>query len=377
MTRRGTGEGSIYKRSDGRWVAVVHVGYDSQGRRRRKSIYGTTRSAVAARLAAALRTRQQGLELPPERQTVGPFLMEWLEDVRPSVRPMTYRSYEGIVRVHLVPSLGRHRLVDLTPRQVQAFLAAKTASGLAPRSVERIRAVLRQALNRGLRWGLVARNVATLTDPPRAKEPDRRFLSPSEGRQLLDSMEDDRLACLWTVALAIGLRQGEALGLQWSDIDLDDGSVTVRHALQRVDSQLRLVEPKSASAFRSIPLPSVALAGLRGHRARQMRERLVAGAAWRDSDFVFTTTIGTPLDSRNVTRLFQRRLERAGLPRMRFHDLRHSCASLLLAQGVPARVVMEILGHSQISLTMNTYAHVLPSLQRDAAELMDSVFATR
>lgn len=200
-------------------------------------------------------------------------------------------------------------------------------------------------------------------------------LDPAQARRLLDVIRGDRLEALYTVALAVGLRQGEALGLRWEDVDLDAGMMNVRHALQRVDGRLVLVEPKSHTSRRTIALPAGTVAALREHRRRQLEERVLAGRRWQDQDLTFTTTIGTPLDGTAVTKRFQRLLAYAGLPRQRFHDLRHACASLLLAQGVHPRVVMEVLGHSQISLTMNTYSHVIPALQREAADRMEALLA--
>jgi len=184
-----------------------------------------------------------------------------------------------------------------------------------------------------------------------------------------------RLGALFTVALALGLRQGEALGLRWDAVDFQTGVLTVRAALQRVGKQWQLVEPKSERSRRTIALPRVAVVALRAHRVRQKRERLLAGGDWKEAGFVFTTQIGTPLDPINLTKTFKRLLRVAGLPSIRFHDLRHTAATFLLAQGVDARTIMETLGHSQISLTLNTYSHVLPSLQRDAALRMNKILA--
>jgi integrase len=201
-------------------------------------------------------------------------------------------------------------------------------------------------------------------------------MSPEQARAFLDLVRGDRLEALYTVALAIGLRQGEALGLQWNDIDLDTGTLSVRHALQRIGGKLQLVEPKTRLSRRTIAMPPIVVTSLRAHRARQLQERLWAGSRWQEGNYVFASRIGTPLDGTNVTHGLQATLIAAGLPRQRFHDLRHACASLMLAQGVHPRVVMETLGHSQISLTMNTYSHVIPSLQREAADRMEEVLAT-
>ena len=375
MTRRGPGEGSIYQRSDGRWTAEAHLGYVG-GKRRRKQLYGRTRADVASQLRALQASLERGFVPAPERLTVGQFLASWLEQVQPTVRPATYRSYEGVVRIHLVPTLGRTRLTQLGPDEVQRLLNLKAKAGLRPRTVGTIRTVLRTALNKAVRWGYLERNVAALTDPPRTRVHEINVLSPAQARSLLDQVAGSRLEALYAVALAVGLRQGEALGLRWEDVDLDEGSMAIRHALQRQGSGLILVEPKSASSRRMLNLPEVALSALRRHRARQNAERLRAGAAWRDEDFVFATELGRPLDARNVVRHFKAQLKAAALPDMRFHDLRHSCATLLLAQGVPARAVQDLLGHSQISLTLGTYSHVSRELRAEVASSMDRALGT-
>ncbi len=231
----------------------------------------------------------------------------------------------------------------------------------------------RQALGQAERWGLVTRNVARLAEPPRVPRRDVRPLTPDQARIFLDAIRGERLEALYIVALGVGLRQGQILGLGWEDVDLEGSVLTVRHALQRVDGRLVLVEPKSATSRRVVALPAFVREALRAHRTRQLHDRLLAGSRWHDDPraLVFTTTVGTPLDGIAVTRRFQAHLAGAGLRRQRFHDLRHACASLLLAQGVSPRVVMETLGHSQISLTLNTYSHVIPALGRAAAERMD------
>jgi integrase len=329
-------------------------------------------------LTAALKAKQDGLPLPSERQTVAQYLTHWLDDaVKPSVRPRTYVSYSQLVHCYLLPELGRLPLARLAPQDVQAFQKRMLAKGLAPRTVQYMHAVLRRGLGQALRWGLVARNVALQVDAPRVSRIEVRPLTPEQVRAFVEVARGDRLEALYTVALALGLRQGEALGLRWDDVDLEAETLRVRFQLQRIGGTLQLVEPKTERSRRTLVLPDIAVTALRSHRARQLEERLLAGSRWREDGFVFTSTIGTPLDGPNVTKALQRLLIRAGLPRQRFHDLRHCCATLLLAQGVPARVVMEILGHSQISLTMNTYSHVIPELNREAAHRIDAVFAMR
>jgi integrase len=371
VTRRGPGEGSIYERADGRWTAVVHLGY-ARGRRQRKHVYGKTRAEVASKLRALQTSVDQGLAPPPDRLTFDQFLTTWLtESVRPSVRPSTFRSYEGIVRVHVRPAIGRVPLNRLTPGDVQRLLNERLASGLSPRSVAMIRAVLRTALGLAVRWGQVPRNVAALTDPPRERRREMKVLDTRQARALLDQVHGDRLEALYAVALAVGLRQGEALGLRWSDIDLDGPTLAISRALQRLDGTLRFVEPKSAGSHRTLLLPAFAVSTLKRHRVGQNEERLTAGPLWEDGDLVFSTMLGRPLDARNVVRQFKRHLNGAELPDIRFHDLRHSCATLLLAQGVSPRAVMETLGHSQISLTLGTYSHVTAAIRVEVAETME------
>jgi integrase len=232
--------------------------------------------------------------------------------------------------------------------------------------------LLRIATGQALKWGLVARNVATLVDPPPTKREPVSPLTPDEARVFLEAIRGDRFEALFVAALALGLRLGEALGLGWNDIDFEKRTLAVRYALQRINKQLVRTDLKRDTSGRTLPLPDHTLAVLRAHRANQLEEKLKAGRNWQDSELVFTTYQGNPLDGRNVLRHFQNALNRAGLRHQRFHDLRHACASLLLAQGVSPKVVQTVLGHTDIRLTMNTYAHVMPSMQRDAADVMDA-----
>lgn len=322
-----------------------------------------------------LREQQQGLPVAVARQTLAQFLDHWLSDtIAPNRRAKTYRSYEQIARCHLVPDLGKVQLAQLEPQQVQALLKRKQAEGLSPRTVAYVRAVLRQALNQALRWGLVARNVAMLVEPPRVERFAIRPLSSSEATKLLETVRGDRLEALYRVALSLGLRQGEALGLRWQDIDLDARTLRVAVAPQAANGALTLVEPKTENARRTLSLPLALVTALKAHRAGQAAERLKLGASWQDHGLVFCTRSGTPIHPRNLIRAFQTVRERAGLPPMRFHDLRHSCLSLLAAQGIPARVAMAIAGHSDIRLTQNVYTHVYDEAKRQAADAMDRLF---
>ena len=371
--RRGNGEGTIVRRADGRWTAAIIT-----ERYERKWIYGKTRRDVSDRLGKLRNDVAEGRPIVNERLTMAEYLNRWLYDVaKHRTRPMTWRGYEHLVRLHILPTLGRVRLAKLSPQHVQTLITKKSREGrLGPRTIQYMHSVLRAALNQAVRWRMVHYNAAAMVSPPRTVRAEVKVLTPGEARQLLDTARGDRLEALYSVALALGLRQGEALGLKWSDVDLDAAVLRVRRASQRIPHHgTQLVETKTARSRRTLAMPPIVIHALRAHRARQVVERLAAGDRWVDLDLVFPSDRGTLADGPNVTHRFHRLLKKAGLPPMRFHDLRHACASLLLVQGVHPRVVMETLGHSQISLTMNTYSHVLPALQREAAEKMEEVLA--
>jgi integrase len=373
MTRRGPNEGSVYLRKDSRWEGAVHMGYEN-GKRVRKFAIGNTRAEVVAKLAPILRARDERRPVPNQRQKLGPFLRRWLDEVaKPTIRASTYASYDDIVRLHLLPGLGRIALAKLSPGEVQAFLNAKLESGLSPRRVQYLHAVLRRALVTAERWGLASRNVAKLVDPPRVPRHEIAPLTPDQARQLIDAAADDRYQALYVAAIATGLRQGELLGLRWEDVDLDARRLNVRHSLARVNGKLVLLEPKTTRSRRMVVLPEIAVTALRAHRTRQRMERLVAGRRWVESGHVFATTLGTSIEAAAVTRAFHRALDRAGLPRSRFHDLRHAAATFLLAHGFTLEDVKNLLGHSSIVLTSNTYGHVLEQRQHQVAQGMDAV----
>jgi integrase len=371
--KRGNNEGSIYLRRDGRWAAAI-----SLPGRRRITFYGPSREDVRRKLAAAVRASDLK-ELPdPSGLLLGDFLDQWLaEVVRPSVRPWTYSGYEVHVRRHIKPVLGKVPLQKLEPIHVQSLLNRKLREGLSAKSVRYLRGTLRTALNQAHRWGLITRNSAALVDGPRVERFEIQPLTPDEARRFLASIKGHRLEALYSVALTLGLRQGEALGLRWQDIDLDLGYIRVNKQLQRPNGSFQLMEPKTQKSRRTIVMPPTITHSLARHREGQRQERDNANGIWNELDLVFTRPDGHPLDGTVVTHQFHKLLAHAGLPQRRFHDLRHSCATLLLAQGVPARVVMEVLGHSQIGLTMNTYAHVIPELRRDAAQRMEELLNDR
>jgi len=328
---------------------------------------------VTAKLREAERAIEAGTPVRSDRLTIDAYLDQWLAEVAPTLRPRTLDSYRDQLRLHVRPSLGHVPVARLTAAQVQSLVNDQLEAGHSARSVEYTHAVLRTALAKAERWGIVARNVARLADAPKVRRPEVRPLTPTEAGRLLASVQgQDRT--LYLLALGLGLRQGELLALRWQDVDLDAGSVRVTHTLQRLHGAAPvLAEPKTLKSRRSLSLPAPVLTALREHRKRQLAERLVAGEAWQDGEFVFCSAIGTPLESHAVTHRLVRQLAAAGLPRVTFHSLRHAAASYLLSAGVPLRVVQEVLGHSQLSTTADIYAHVAPELQRDAAERMGTL----
>lgn len=369
--RRGNGEGSIYQLPDGRWRGSVFLGY-RDGKPHRKYVTRRTRALVAAEIGRLLEAQRQGQVITTGGMTVGEWLTTYLEQVaKPQVRPRTYDRYRSDIGGHIVPAIGRHRLDKLRPAHLVALYNTKAAEGLSGASLRHMHAVIRRALNVAVKWQLIAVNPAVLVDAPRAGQHEITPLSAAEAQGLIKAAVGDRMEARWLVGLALGLRQGEALGLWWDDLDLDAGLLRVRRALQRQHGGgLVFAEPKNQRSKRTIPLPAQLADVLRQHRVRQHEERVKARSLWQDSPCVFTTPIGTPVDPRNDFREFKKLLERGSLPSVRLHDLRHTAASLLLAQNVPARVVMEILGHSQIALTMNTYSHVALEVSREAADRM-------
>jgi integrase len=400
--RRGLGEGAIYQREDGLWVGAINLGW-VDGKRRRKTVAGKTRQEVQGKVSLLTAQKQQGIPPADDRLTVKAFLDRWLENTaKPAVRYSTYRGYEQIVRCHLVPELGKIRLAKLSADDVEAFCNRALTSGrvvkpkedtgspdtgetspppdttLSPRTVQYCHAVLRMALQTALKRGLVHRNVAALVSAPKvSREPVEPF-TVAESRKFIEKAAGEPLEALYVVTLALGLRRGEVLGLKWDAIDLEQSRVWVRWALQRQKKQgLVLVEPKSRSSRRPLALPPFVVATLKDHRKRQAEQRLAAGPKWQDTGHLFTMEDGRPMSPEFAYKEFCRFLERAELRHVRFHDLRHSCASLLFAQGCSLRLVMEILGHSQIALTANTYTHLLPEADREAAHAMQALLGSK
>jgi integrase len=365
--RRANGDGLIRQRADGRWEARITL---PDGRP--KSVYAKTQKEAQARLQELRQQARDGRLIGTERQTVAQYLTDWLENwVKPKVRYKTYDTYAGIVRAHLIPALGRHQLSKLTAEHVQRFLNGLDRS---PRTVQACRDVLRTALDRAVKRGLVVRNVASDVQPPKVERAEVRPLTREQARAIIDAFTGTPYEMPVLLGLTLGLRRGEVLGLRWSDLDLDRASLTVQRQVQVQDGEARFVPPKSKEARRTLPLPPFLVDRLRAHRTRQLEDRLAAGALWQDHDLVCASARGTPMDPMNLTHRFQERLRKAGLPHMRFHDLRHGAATVLLNNGFSLKEVQEILGHSTFRMTADIYGHVSEDARREWGDRMQQAF---
>jgi integrase len=357
---RANGDGDVFPRKNktGKITSYrgAYVGPDGK----RRYVSGKTKEVARNKLRQARGDAERGLVSDGGNVKLSEYLTRWLnESVRGSVKPITHQSYEMLVDKHMVPALGNVRLSTLTPAHLQGFYRSKLDSGLSPRTVQYIHVVLHRALKQALRWGLVVRNVAEAVDPPRVAKKEVTPLSPEQTRAFLQAARDDRLEALYVLAIHTGMRQGELFNLRWDDVDLDAGVLRVRGT-------------KTARSRRTVTLSETALDALRSQLERQLGEIDKAGSLWRENGLVFATEIGTPLNRHNVTqRSFKLLLERAGLPQIRFHDLRHTCATILLGKGVHAKFVQELLGHATIAITLDTYSHVLPGMGGGTAAAMD------
>lgn len=306
------GEGTIYQRKDGRFEAATYV-TTSEGTRKRKRVYGQTWEAVHKALVGIQAAEHRGIPTPAASLSIGQFLDEWLEHIaQPAVRATTYAKYETFVRLYLKPGLGTRRLTQLSPAEVRRFLAGQREAGISASRLQAIHAVLRNALEHAMREDLVVRNAAKLVRMP---TPPRRDFEPWTAQQALDFLaasRTDPLATAFLLCITLGLRRGEVLGLRWTDLDLDDGTLRVRRQLQRSAGELQLVEVKTTRSRRAVPLPEVCVRALKRRRGQQNADRLAAGAAWMESDLVFTTGHGTPVEPRNMARSFARIVAAAG-----------------------------------------------------------------
>lgn len=368
--RRGQGEGTIVRRSDERYEVRISV-----NGRQKTVAYAKTSAEARAKLTEALRGQDQGMPLVQGSATLADFTARWLDTIAASVRPGTRKRYAELLTCHVLPDLGRVRLAKLTPEQVQHLYATIQARGLSSSTAHRVHSVLHKLLKDAMRLGLVAVNVADAVTAPRDAKRDMQVWTPEQARAFLDTTAGHRLESLFVLALFTGMRIGEVLALRWTDVDLKGATITVRASVQRrTGGAWEWSAPKTKSGRRLIHVAPTVVEALQAHRIRQAEERPRAGPLWQDTGLVFCDEVGAPLTADHVRRThFYALVRRAGVPAIRFHDLRHTAATLLLLQGVPVKVVSHDLGHSTTVITSDLYQHVLPDMQRLAAAAMEGV----
>ena len=375
MGRRGNGEGTITRRKDGRWEARYYV--HTMDGAKRKVLYGKTRAEARDKLAKALSDRIDGIVYDDENMTLGEYLDVWLQgSVFGSVRQSTYDRDKNLVNKHIKPVLGGLKLKKLNSAQVQSFYRNRVDAGLSGSTVHKMHDILRRGLVQAVKWHLVPRNVAEAATPPRPAPKEMYALSVDEARRLLEAAGEDRLEALYVLAIHTGMRQGELLALRWQDVDLENAVASVRRTLTRRGGKVVFGEPKTKKSRRSIRLTPQAVEALRAHLKRQLQDIEILGDRYQDQGLVFTTNTGAPINPSNLRqRSFASLLKRAGLPHVRFHDLRHTCATLLLSRGVHPKFVQELLGHATIAITLDTYSHVMPSMGDATAKAMEDALA--
>ncbi|GHO78396.1 site-specific integrase [Ktedonobacter sp. SOSP1-85] len=371
------GNWSVYQRAgDGRWVAKFKV--EETGRY--KELYAQSEDEAYEKLQQALFEQKQGVLATGPKQTVGKYLTQWLEEVhKPTLRPSSYARYHGLLKNHILPALGHIQLQKLTAQQIQTFYTRKLEEGQSASSVTSMHKVIHNALANAVRWRLVTHNVSEHVTVP--KESARRVqpLSIEQIQKFLQAIQGDRLEAFFILALTTGMRHGELLALHWSDFNFQEMSVSVQrnvNYLADANGVCHFVEgePKTKRSKRKILLTRFAVDALKEQRTRQLQERLRAGDTWEERDLVFCTRVGGYLLKPTVIAHFYSLLKKAELPKVHIHDLRHGVATLLLSLGIHPRLVQEILGHENIDTTMSTYSHILPTMQAEVAEKLNTLF---
>jgi integrase len=394
---RANGEGSIQRGSDGRWVGSAYV-YTTAGVRKRRAVYGASFDDVRHKLDRLKGNSANGVLVPDRADTLGEYLDYWLQEVVAHKRATTARGYESAVRLHIKPVLGAKRLDKLTGADVRRLVAVTRHKCLccanhsdrhrpaeeqccsagrccqqhpSTRQVQYVHAVLRNALSNAEREEIVTRNVAKLVQIPAPRYKIGQALAIEDVKRLLTAAKGTRLYALYVLAATLGLRRAELLGLRWADLDLEAATLRVSQTVQRVNGELTVDETKTEASDATIPLPKVTRRVLTEHRERQAADREEMAEIWDDHDLVFPTTVGTPIEPRNLNRHFQGVRTKAGLPRVRLHDLRHTVVSLLLALKTPPHVVQAIARHADLSVTLTIYAHTNLDAMREALDKIE------
>jgi integrase len=364
--RRGNAEGSVYQRRDGRWVAQLQIGYGANGAPRFRHRYAATRREADDRLVEMKAARLNGVLGDDEGLTVAGLLERWLESKTRDLRPSTLLSYRSTARLYITPMIGRLRLERLRPLDLERMVAALLEAGHSPHIAAYSLRIIKSALKQAVRWQLVGRNAAEAIRPPRVPRNELTVWTGAEAKRFLEASAPHRLHALFVLALLTGMRRGELLGLGWDDLDLERARLTVRRNLVYTPGLLELSKPKTSGSHRTVPLSSGVIEVLREHRIRQTLERKALGTAYGNCELVFASEVGTPTHPRNLERVFFNLLEASGVRRIRFHDLRHTAASLMILRNVLPKVVSRLLGHASVAFTLQVYVHVFEEQETGA-----------
>ncbi len=369
-------KGHIRKRGN-KYAVILDIGRKEDGSRNRKWFSGfDTKKAAQKFLNEKLHEIDTGKFVEVTKETMKEYFAAWLEDKKTQVRPSTWKSYRWLIN-RMVEHIGKIKMADLKPQHLQKMYnqLQKGEKPLSARSVLHAHLIIQEALDRAMKWGMIHRNVAEAVDAPRPKKIEMSVWDAEEVRKFLEVAKEDRYYIAFLIAITTGMRKGEILGLRWKDIDFEKNTLSVRQTFARAEKGHDFQEPKSSSSFRSIALPPDTIEALRLHKVQQAKEKLKAGSLYQDMGMVVATSVGTPVLSRNLDRTWFKLMEKAGVSRIRFHDLRHTHATLMLKNGVHPKIVSERLGHSNIGITLDTYSHVLPGLQEAAAkQFADALF---
>ena len=372
--------GQIIKRGENTWTVRIFLGRDTNGKRRyfNKTIHGTKREAQKY-LTAALREKDLGIFVEPASMSLNEYLDKWLETAaKPRISESTFHNYESLLKRHICPSLGQRKLSDVKPLDVQRVYSKMQTDELSARTVRYAHTVLKSAFKQAVRWDLLSRNPCDSVELPKMKRNEMKAFSPEQAKSFLEAAKDDKHGIIFSFALATGMRPEEYLGLQWKDINLQNGTATIQRVLiwHKKGGGWYFAEPKTGKSRRTMPLPGSLVRQLIEHRRQQLEQRLKLGAKYENNELVFALEKGTPVYDRNLyKRNFQSVIKKAGLDGVGFvlYSLRHSCATLLLSAGENPKVVSERLGHASIVLTLDTYSHVLPNMQEAASDKLEKM----
>jgi integrase len=363
--------GRIEKTKAGSYKIIVDVGKDPVTRKRKRhtETFRTKKEAEDA-VNETIQQAAKQTYITPSKESFGDFMKMWLEEKKNQTRNNTWVSYDSYTRTHVIPALGHLKLLELTPLHLRNFYKALQERPLSARTIRHIHFMLRAALDTAVKWELIIKNVSDAVDPPRVKKVEMKVWDASQLNQFLKAAKDNRYYTAFFVAATTGMRQSELLGLRWKDVDLTNGTLSITQTLDKQTGIFQ--ETKTDSSKRSIKVESETISRLKQHKADQAKEKLQA-EDWTDHGLVICTSKGTPMSGDNLSARFRHIIKETGLPPLRFHDLRHTHATLLLKQGLNPKIVQERLGHSSISVTLDTYSHVTPNLQETAASAMSKI----